>query len=135
MEARKRVYESSRGINPTSKGYETVNTNEITTFLVMPLKQIRKYIPQRAGNRSSHCFHLLVIIKDRPRKTINGLNKMLHSSACTIEKNVQYLESMGYVKAIGKPRLVPALQRFKIERAFTITPLGQNVVKRIMLGE
>lgn len=101
-------------------------------YLTLPLDRIRAFIPERRGFRSSACLDLLVIINCNPRLAITRVSSLMHSNPYKAIKNVAYLMSLGYVRQIGKPRLIIPFQRFKIDKGYVITQSGIKVLRELM---
>lgn len=123
--------DSNLGINPLQDTELFSNTLLISRFITTPLKAIRKYIPERPLIRVSRCYHLLLVIKHNPRQSALGLRMLMNSTAQVTDKNTAYLLELGYIRKIGKPRLIIPFQRFKVDTGYVITVRGNSVLAKI----
>lgn len=70
--------------------------------------------------------NVLLFVMRYPRSTGNQIRNSV--SNYTMYKALPILLEMGYIREIGKPRLIKPFQRFKVDRGYMITDLGKQIV-------
>lgn len=113
-------------------------TAEILIYIkiaFIPATIITQYIPFKDGLRVRTLLNLLMLIK-----VLNNPSKaMLLRVGCMGQESTQhglaYLVKLGLIRICGKPRLIIPFQAYKIDKGYTITVKGENVIRRIFNHE
>ncbi len=69
-----------------------------------------------------------------PRLTKTAYANAFNSCKRSTRHTIDYLKILGLVSELGKPRLIKPFQRFKIDKAYAITPKGSNVITEILIS-
>ncbi len=93
---------------------------------------IDQYIPRKYGLRNTFAFRCLMHIKAHPGLTKTGYSRLYSTCQQATCHSIDYLNSLGLVREIGKPRLIIPFQAYKIDRAYKVTLRGKKVVKDIL---
>ena len=127
------LYEYSDAVSPVSNNDEVINRlviaynkiNDIRPALIDP------YIPRKQGLRNTFAFQCLLNIHVSPRLTKTGYARLFNTCRQSTCHAIDYLNELGLVCELGKPRFIIPFQRFKVDTSYNITPKGFKVVKDV----
>ena len=97
----------------------------------MSAVMLDKHLPRKAVCRQSTAFRVLCVVFGNPMCTKAQVRRYRISSR-SVERCLDYLMSLGYVKAVKKPRLIIPFQAYKIDIGYRVTVKGEIVLKALM---
>lgn len=101
----------------------------ILTNHIIATEAIRAHISDIKGLTGRSCYNILLLIYRFPRRSAQVLEDMAHAGV--LRRSLPRLQELGYIKAIGRPRLIVPFQKFKVDRGWVITDSGVMVIKNI----
>jgi hypothetical protein len=124
----------SGGVSSVSINDEHINRLIIVANKINGLRPalIEPHIPRKQGLRSTFAFQCLLNINVVPRLTKAGLARSFNTCRQSTCHTIDYLNELGLVYELGKPRLIIPFQRFKVDTAYNITPKGFQVIRDVL---
>lgn len=76
-------------------------------------------------------FNTLVLVRRYPR--LSKFQLISYSNTESIKRCIPILVNLGYVRGIGKPRLIIPFQAYKIDTGYVITASGEAILRKIIM--
>lgn len=92
---------------------------------------IDRYIPRRYGLRNTFAFRCLLHINISPGMTKTAYSKSFNTCQQATCHAIDYLNALGLIREMGKPRLLIPFQKYTVDKAYKITPKGIKVIKDV----